>query len=82
MKKLILALSCLCLFGMNVALGQAKKPTIMVVPSDNWCILNGYFMEFDNQGTKDKIPDYKKALKENTDLLSVIKEKIFINQGY
>ena len=72
MKKLILALSCLCLFGMNVAFGQAKKPTIMVVPSDNWCIMNGYFMEFDNQGTKVKIPDYKKALQENTDLLSVI----------
>lgn len=44
----------------------------MVVPSDNWCIMNGYFMEFDNQGTKVKIPDYKKALQENTDLLSVI----------
>lgn len=72
MKKLILVLSCLCLFGMNVAFGQAKKPTIMVVPSDNWCIMNGYFMEFDNQGTKVKIPDYKKALQENTDLLSVI----------
>lgn len=72
MKKIILALSCLCLFGMNVAFGQAKKPTIMVVPSDNWCILNGYFMEFDNQGTKVKIPDYKKALQENTDLLAVI----------
>ncbi len=72
MKKIILALSCLCLFGMNVAFGQAKKPTIMVVPSDNWCIMNGYFMEFDNQGTKVKIPDYKKALQENTDLLAVI----------
>ena len=72
MKKIILALSCLCLFGINVSYGQAKKPTIMVVPSDNWCILNGYFMEFDNQGTKVKIPDYKKALQENTDLLAVI----------
>ncbi len=72
MKKIILALSCLCLFGMNVAFAQAKKPTIMVVPSDNWCIKNGYFMEFDNQGTKVKIPDYKKALQENSDLLAVI----------
>jgi hypothetical protein len=52
--------------------GQAKKPTIMVVPSDAWCIKNGYVMEFDNQGTKVKIPDYKRALQEDTDLLLVI----------
>ena len=29
-------------------------------------------MEFDNQGTKVKIPDYKKAFQENADLLNVI----------
>ncbi len=52
--------------------GQAKKPTIMVVPSDVWCNKNGYMMEFDNQGTKEKIPDYKKAFQENSDLLLVI----------
>jgi hypothetical protein len=52
--------------------GQAKKPTIMVVPSDVWCNKNGYMMEFDNQGTKVKIPDYKKAFQENSDLMVVI----------
>jgi hypothetical protein len=55
-----------------VAFSQAKKPTIMVVPSDVWCNTNGYMMEFDNQGTKVKLPDYKKALQENADLLLVI----------
>jgi hypothetical protein len=57
---------------MNLGFAQAKKPTIMVVPSDVWCTKNGYMMEFDNQGTKVKIPDYKKALQENADLLLVI----------
>lgn len=52
--------------------GQAKKPTLMVVPSDNWCITNGYIQEFDNDGMKMKIPDYKRALQENTELLMVI----------
>lgn len=52
--------------------GQAKKPTIMVVPSDVWCNQNGYMTEFDNQGTKIKIPDYTKAVQENSDLLLVI----------
>ena len=51
---------------------QAKKPTIMVVPSDVWCTDNGYMMEFDNQGTIVKIPNYKKAFQENPDLLLVI----------
>lgn len=58
--------------GFVEAFSQAKKPTIMVVPSDVWCNKNGYMMEFDNQGTKIKVPDYKKALQENTDLLLVI----------
>jgi hypothetical protein len=44
----------------------------MVVPSDAWCNKNGYMMEFDNQGTVVKIPDYKKAFQENTDWLLVI----------
>ncbi|HRO75535.1 MAG TPA: DUF6175 family protein [Crocinitomicaceae bacterium] len=51
---------------------QAKKPTIMVVPSDVWCNQNGYMTAFDNQGTTVKVPNYKKALQENSDLLLVI----------
>ena len=56
----------------NVLGDKAKKPTIMVVPSDNWCISNGYKMTFDNQGTKETLPDYKKALQSSSDLLLVI----------
>jgi hypothetical protein len=71
MKKILLVCS-LIIVATTLSFGQAKKPTLMVVPSDAWCIKNGYFMEFDNQGTKEKIPDYKKALQENTDILLVI----------
>jgi len=71
MKKIIsITLSFVLLSAL--AFGQAKKPTIMVVPSDNWCITNGFFLEFDNQGTKVKIPDYKRAFQENADLNLVI----------
>jgi hypothetical protein len=71
MKKIIsITLSFVLLSALTF--GQAKKPTIMVVPSDNWCISNGYFMEFDNQGTKTKIPNYKKAFQENSDLNLII----------
>lgn len=51
---------------------KAKKPTLMVVPSDAWCFQNGYFKTFDNQGVSTKVSDYKRALQENTDLLLVI----------
>jgi hypothetical protein len=56
----------------NMLFAQAKKPTIMVVPSDAWCNANGYMMEFDNQGITVKIPNYKQAFQENTDLLLAI----------
>lgn len=60
------------LMNINIAVGQAKKPTIMVVPSDVWCTKNGYMLDYDNQGTVDRIPDYKRALQENSDLLMVV----------
>lgn len=53
---------------------QAKKPTLMVVPSDAWCIKNGYVIEYDDQGTLVKIPDYKKAFQENTEVNQVISQ--------
>lgn len=71
MKKISLFLVCLLLMA-SQSFGQAKKPTIMVLPSDVWCNTNGYMMEFDNQGTKVKVPNYKKAFQENADLLTVI----------
>lgn len=53
------------------ALGQAKKPTIMVVPADSWCFENGYYTTHDNQGRQQKVADYERAVTENSDLLSV-----------
>lgn len=56
----------------STILAQAKKPTLMVVPSDNWCIKNGYTTTFDEMGTLKTIPDYKMALQNETDLLMTI----------
>lgn len=65
---IICSLICLSSFG------QAKKPTLMVVPSDVWCNQNGYMMEFENQGSTIKIPDYKRAFQENSEVLQVISQ--------
>ncbi len=71
MKKLVLAI-CSVMLVVSAGFGQAKKPTIMVLPSDNWCNDNGFMIEFDNQGTKVKVPDYKKAFQSSSDLMNVI----------
>ncbi len=72
-KMRTLSLMLLMIFGFSVfGFSQAKKPILMVVPSDVWCNQNGYMLEYDNQGVKVKVPDYKRALQENADLLLVI----------
>lgn len=63
----------LCVIALGGSLhGQAIKPTIMVVPSDVWCNERGYVSTHFNQGKKSVVPDYKRALQEDTDLLLVI----------
>ena len=73
MKKIIL-LVFVAFLSINMLFSQAKKPTLMVVPSDVWCNMNGYMMTFDDQGTEVKIPDYKKAFQSNPELLLVISQ--------
>ena len=51
---------------------QARKPIIMVVPGDNWCFSHNYITEFVDSGSVTIIPDYKRALRENTELTLVI----------
>ena len=72
MKKFILAAAAVCLS--LVAMGQAKKPSIMVMPSDLWCNENGFMTTYDNQGSTAYIPDYRKALMSNPNLLPVISQ--------
>lgn len=69
-RKIVFTLTMLA-FGI-AAFSQAKKPTIMVVPSDNWCIKNGYTQMYDEMGTLKTLPDYKMALQNETDLLMTI----------
>lgn len=73
MKNIYLIVLCLSLIGIaETTLGQAKKPTLMVLPSDNWCEQRYFMTEFDNQGTKQKVPNYKQAFQEDTELGQVI----------
>lgn len=51
-----------------VAMAQAKKPTLMVVPANAWCTQHGYMTVFESQGVQNEIPDYERALNENMEL--------------
>ena len=66
MKKSIFTLA-LALVAL-VASAQIKKPELMVIPSDVWCITNGYYTEVENLGTTVKVPNYKQALQEDMGL--------------
>ena len=71
MKKILFGLLCLVVAASS-AMGQAKKPTIMVVPSDAWCNENGYVQTYDDMGISKTVSDYKAALTGNMDLKLVI----------
>lgn len=71
MKKLFFVSLAMVAFQFSVW-SQAKKPTIMVVPSDIWCARNGYVQEFVSMGNVQKIPDYSRAFMENDELRTVI----------
>jgi hypothetical protein len=58
-------------FGMS-AMSQARKPTLMVVPSDAHCKKMNAMSVIDNMGQKMEVPDYRKALQGDPDLLLVI----------
>jgi len=82
MKKTILTL--IGLLVTVIVFGQAKKPTLMILPSDNWCTQRYFMTEFDNQGTKQSVPNYKQAFQEDTELGQVISKigSLMIDKGF
>lgn len=60
----------------------AIKPTIMVVPSTRWCKANHYGTYVDEMGTRKFIPDYQKALENNSDVRQLISKMSDIMAGH
>jgi len=81
MKKLLLAS---LLLVPQLLFAQAKKPTLMILPSDNWCEQRFFMTEFDNQGTKQKVPNYKQVFQEDTEIGQVISKigSLMIDRGF
>lgn len=72
MKNLRFLLVWVSLLFYGSLSAQTKKPTIMILPSDNWCVQRYFTTDFDNQGTIVRIPNYQQAFQEDTELGQVI----------
>lgn len=71
MKRFFVIIALATIFAVAMS-GQAKKPALMVVPSDMWCNTHGYLTYEDSMGEQIPIPDYRKALISDAYLLPVI----------
>ena len=82
MRKLVFTI--LAIFSFVLANAQAKKPTLMILPSDNWCVQRYFISEYDNQGTKMKVPNYKQAFQEDAEIGQVISKigSLMIDRGF
>lgn len=63
---------------------DAKKPTVMILPSDNWCTQRYFTQKFDNQGSTVSVPDYQRAFREDLELPQVISKVggVLTGMGY
>ena len=76
MKKRTMFLVMLCILAAitqnGYGQGSVKKPTLTILPSDNWCAARYFMTTYDNQGTEVKIPDYLTAFQQDSELPMVI----------
>ena len=81
-SKICLTMLLLC--SMITFAQTAKKPTIMVIPSDHWCTSRYFTKTMDNQGKKVTINDYEAAFREDAELYSVAAKigEIMAANGY
>ena len=84
MKQLVVSLLFLLMMNLCVLAQTAKKPTIMVIPSDHWCTSRYFTKIMDNQGKKVTINDYEAAFREDAELYSVAAKigEIMAADGY
>ena len=73
MKRIAIIAGLLLLALVQIPIdAQVKKPTLMVVPSDTWCTINGYVSDYESAGISQKVPDYRLALQSDPVLVAAI----------
>lgn len=63
---------------------QEKKPTLMILPSDNWCEQRYFMTKFQDQGRTVSVPDYQSAFREDTEIGGVVAQlgQVLTDYGY
>ena len=83
MKKLFLF--CIAVAMSSTLFAQvAKKPTIMLLPSNHWCSTRYFTKTLDNQGVKQTINDYEAAFRDDAELPQVVSKvgELMTTLGY
>ncbi len=84
MKRIALALIAVTLFSV-MAMAQAKKPKLMIIPSRTWFTQNGYMTDYtDMSGNTIKTPDFQTAFDNDADISMIIgaMQDFMNNEGY
>lgn len=83
MKRINLFLLFVAILS-GIVQAQEKKPTLMIVPSDNWCTQRYFTTTFNNQGVKVRVPDYQRAFQEDLEIKPVIAKigQLMTDMGY
>lgn len=61
-----------CVAQTSEVMASVKKPTLTILPSNNWCAARYFMTTYDDQGTGVKIPDYLTAFQQDSELPMVI----------
>lgn len=81
---LISSIIFLVVMGFQSLSAQVKKPTLMILPSDNWCNQRYFMTTYDNQGVEVSTPNYQQAFVEDQELPLVVSKigQMLTNLGY
>ena len=81
--KAAIALTMLLFFALNIS-AQVKKPTLMILPSDNWCTQRYFTTTYQDIGGTVTVPDYQLAFQQDTELGGVISliGQMLTDRGY
>ena len=86
MKRVLIFVCLLCATVVTsvAQTGAPAAPSIMVVPSDNWCQTQGYMSEVQLNGVTHYQPEYRKALVSSSELKMAIStvNRLMSKQGF
>ena len=83
MKRFAIIIVMLIYSGLSFSQTE-KKPTLMILPSDNWCTQRYFTTTYEFQGIKTRVPNYQQAFQEDIELPQVISKvgQLLTAKGY